>query len=103
MRAGVENADIFLLLLTSNALTRHFCLKEFEWALAANKPIIILVEEETRFFPWNYSEWKQNKIWDKTHRQWIPAVAAPEAASTWKKFLSQEDGSPAWLNTATGE
>ena len=63
MRAGVENADIFLLLLTSNVLTRPFCLKELEWALAANKPIVMLVEEDTRFFPWSYTEWKQNKVW----------------------------------------
>ena len=27
MRAGVEGADVFLLLLTSNVLTRPFCLK----------------------------------------------------------------------------
>ena len=39
MREGVKNADIFLLLLTSNVLTRPFCLKEFEWALKFKKPI----------------------------------------------------------------
>ena len=44
-------------------LTRRFCPKEFEWALDANKPIVILVEEEERFFPWSYKEWKQNKVY----------------------------------------
>ena len=102
MRAGVENADIFVLLLTSKVLTRPFCLKEFEWALSANKPIVILVEEDARFFPWSYADWKRNKVWDKTNRQWVPAVPAPEAASTWIK-LELVDGRPVWLNTTTGK
>ena len=103
MRAGVENADVFLLLLTSNVLTRHFCLKEFAWALAKKKPIMILVEEEERFFPWRFEEWMQNKVWDKTNRQWVPATPVPMATNTWKKFISQDDGSAAWLNTVTGK
>ena len=102
MRAGVENAEMFVLLLTSNVLTRQFCLKEFEWALIANKPIVILVEEEKRFFPWSYKEWKQNKVWDKTNRQWVPAFPAAATASSWEKF-TRDNGSVAWLNTTTGK
>ena len=102
MRAGVENADMFVLLLTSNVLTRPFCIKEFEWALTANKPIVILVEEEKRFFPWSYEEWKQNKIWDNTNSQWVPAIPAAATASSWEKF-TRDNGSVAWLNTTTGK
>ena len=102
MRAGVANADTFLLLLTSNVLTRPFCIKEFEWALAANKPIVILVEEEERFFPWSYEEWKQNKIWDNSNGQWVPAIPAAGTASSWEKF-TRDNGRVAWLNTTSGK
>ena len=45
MKAGVEQSDVFVLILTANVLTREFCRKEIGWALAACKPILLVRED----------------------------------------------------------
>ena len=40
MKLGVEQSDVFLLVLTNRCLSRSYCLKEIGWALDANKKII---------------------------------------------------------------
>ena len=51
MKTGVEQSDVFLLVLTSNVLTRPYCRKELTWALDLNKPIFLLREEESMSMP----------------------------------------------------
>ena len=72
MRAGVEASDVFIFFLTSRALTRPFCLKEFGWALDAGKPIVLVREDDERFSPWRYDKWREGKAWDPQVRGWIP-------------------------------
>ena len=38
------------------------CLCFIEWRAHVGIPIIILREEETRFFPWDFDAWKANKV-----------------------------------------
>ena len=61
MRQGVFDSDVFCLFLTNSALSRGFCLKEIKWAMEFGKPIVILIEEEARFFAWNYDRWRSNR------------------------------------------
>ena len=71
MRAGVEASDVFIFFLTSRALTRPFCLKEFGWALDAGKPIVLVREDDERFSPWRYDK-ARGQSWDPQVRGWIP-------------------------------
>ena len=60
MQRGVLASDVFLLFLTNSALTRPFCLKEVRWAVEAGKPIIIVVEEDHRFYPFDLHRWTKD-------------------------------------------
>lgn len=61
MRRGVETSDAFIIFLTNSYLSRPFCQKEIMWALEFKKPILIVVEEEERFFAWDIERWKTNR------------------------------------------
>ena len=50
MYAGVRASKVFILILTRDVLTRPFCQKELLCAIAEGKRIIVLVEEDARFF-----------------------------------------------------
>ena len=69
MKQGVLDSEVFILFLTNAVLTRPFCLKEIGWALDANKPIVIVAEEEERFWPFNLNRWvndectKDTTVW----------------------------------------
>ena len=69
MKQGVEDSDVFILFLTNSVLSRPFCLKEIGWALDANKPIVIVAEEEERFWPFDIERWK-NDICTKDTTVW---------------------------------
>ena len=58
MKEGVRCSDCFILFLTNNTLSRRFCLYEIEWAIEFKKPIIVVVEEDNRFFSWELKRWK---------------------------------------------
>ena len=61
MKQGVLDSEVFILFLTNAVLTRPFCLKEIGWALDANKPIVIVAEEEERFWPFDIERWKKDE------------------------------------------
>jgi serine/threonine protein kinase len=61
MKQGVLDSDVFILFLTNSVLSRPFCLKEFGWALDAGKPIVIVAEEEERFWPFNLQRWMSDE------------------------------------------
>ena len=69
MKQGVLDSEVFILFLTNAVLTRPFCLKEIGWALEAEKPIVIVAEEEERFWPFNLNRWvndectKDTTVW----------------------------------------
>lgn len=58
MKQGVYDSEVFILFLTNSTLSRSFCIKEITWAIEFNKPIIILVEQEDRFWNWDVHRWK---------------------------------------------
>ena len=61
MRQGIFDSDIFIIFLTNSMLSRPFCLKEIGWALDAKKPILIVVETEARFWPFDVSRWQRDE------------------------------------------
>ena len=61
MKQGVLDSEVFILFLTNAVLTRPFCLKEIGWALEAKKPIVIVAEEEERFWPFDIKRWEKNE------------------------------------------
>ena len=74
MEQGVVDSDVFVLFLTNKVLSRPYCLKEIGWALDHNKPIVLLVEEDTRFAPFDYTRWTENRCeFDKTAGVWVAA------------------------------
>jgi serine/threonine protein kinase len=57
MRDGVQSSDCFVLFLTESTLSRSWCLKEIGWALDFKKPIIIVVETDSRFAKFEFEKW----------------------------------------------
>ena len=60
MRQGVYDSDVFILFLTNSYLSRPFCLLELTWALEFGKPIIIVQENDPRFWPFDLERWQKN-------------------------------------------
>ena len=60
MRQGVYESDLFVLFLTNSVLSRTFCQKELAWAIEFEKPIVVVVEEEQRFWPFDYERWSRD-------------------------------------------
>ena len=69
MKQGVLDSEVFILFLTNAVLTRPFCLKEIGWALEAEKPIVIVAEEEERFWPFSLERWENDEC-TKDTTQW---------------------------------
>lgn len=92
MKQGVLDSDVFILFLTNAVLTRPFCLKEIGWALDANKPIVIVAEEEERFWPFNLERWQNDKctknttvwphVWEKSEGLGSDYASCPENIRT---------------------
>ena len=61
MRQGIFDSDIFIIFLTNSMLSRPFCLLEIGWALEAKKPILIVVETEARFWPFDVGRWQRGE------------------------------------------
>jgi len=102
MKCAVRNSKAFVLLLTSDVLTRPFCLLEINTAIDAGIPIIILREDDKRFFPWDFNEWKANKVWDKEQRGF---VTIKQDTTEWKevRFRQSSGTDTVWYNTKTGD
>merc|ERR1740130_1054723 len=60
MMQGGYDSDIFVLFLTCSVLSRKYCQKEIGWAMAFHKPIVIIYEEEERFFSFDLHRWKND-------------------------------------------
>lgn len=57
MKQGVYDSDVFLLVLTETTLTRWFCQQEILEAIRLGKPIVLLIEEDARFKPFQIDPW----------------------------------------------
>ena len=70
MRRGVYDSDVFILFLTNSYLSRRFCLAEITYALEFDKPIIIVSEQEGRFWPFDLERWQQNRCMRIKDGEW---------------------------------
>ena len=70
MRHGVYDSDVFVVFLTNSYLSRPFCLAEVTYALEFGKPIIIITEEEERFWPFDLERWKRSEC-AKKGDEWV--------------------------------
>jgi len=71
MRQGVFDSSVFILFLTNSVLSRPFCLKEIGWAIQFQKPIIIIVENESRFWAWDKARWENDQCTRARDGSWI--------------------------------
>ena len=62
MKQGVYDSDVFILVLTNSVLSRKFCQKEIVWAIEFEKPILIVIEEEERFYSFDYERWLADRL-----------------------------------------
>ena len=92
MRRGVYDSDIFILFLTNNYLSRPFCLKEITYALEFGKPIIIIREEEERFWPFNLERWKTDRCTRAMNGEWVLSKRPLAAAAPMVFFSLRFDG-----------
>ncbi len=53
MKKGVEQSKYFLLVLTKNVLFRPYCINELFWAIKAEKQVVCVIEEDSRFAPFD--------------------------------------------------
>lgn len=58
MRQGIRDSDVFILVLTERVLSSWFCNAEMMTALDEEKPIQLIIEEESRFHPFKREEWE---------------------------------------------
>ena len=66
----VRDSEVFLMFLTNSLLSRPFCLKEIGWALDFDKPIVIVVETENRFWPFDLKRWQTNQCTKAPDGSW---------------------------------
>ena len=57
--------------LMARSIDHSFCLKEIGWALSARKPVIVVFEEEERFFPFDINRWRQNQCAKGENGAWV--------------------------------
>ena len=61
MRQGVKDSEFFVLFLTNSMLSRNYCLYEISWAIEFKKPIVAVVESDSRFWAWDYGRWERDE------------------------------------------
>ena len=71
MRRGVSSCEFFLVCLTSNYLTRPWCLKELQWAVEMKKRILLLREVDRRFSPWHYQCWRAGMKYNRESSNYV--------------------------------
>ena len=52
-------------------MLNSFCLKEIGWALELKKPVIVVVERETRFFPFDIERWRYDRCTRDDAGRWV--------------------------------
>ena len=72
MIQGVIDSDVFIILLTNSYMSRWYCLLEFATAMLYEKPIVVIVEENSTFWQWDLNRWQNNecsRVMDKTNAE----------------------------------
>ena len=63
MRQGIYDSDVFVLFLTNSFMSRWYCRAELATAIEFEKPILVVYEEEERFWPFSLERWRRG--WDE--------------------------------------
>ena len=71
MRQGVKDSEALIVFLTNSYLSRPFCLKELGWAIEFDKPILVVVEREGRFWSWDMERWRTNRCTRDSNNKWV--------------------------------
>ena len=71
MKQGVRDSEAMILFLTNSYLSRPFCIKELGWAIEFEKPILVVVEKEERFWPWDIERWRTNRCTRDSNNEWV--------------------------------
>eukprot|EP01048_Picozoa_sp_COSAG05_P005277 COSAG05_NODE_309_length_11646_cov_7.176929_4_plen_1176_part_00 len=58
MRQGVAAAECFVLVLTKGVLFRPYCIEEIFMAVKLRKPVVLIVEQDPKYSPWSYEDWR---------------------------------------------
>ena len=61
MKQGVKDSDVILIVLTRTTLSRWFCRQEILEAIAQDRHIQLILEEDPRFNPFDLDLWKKPK------------------------------------------
>jgi hypothetical protein len=59
MRQGIYDSDVFILFLTNSFMSRWYCRAELATAIEFEKPILVVYEEEERFWPFSLERWRR--------------------------------------------
>eukprot|EP00808_Paulinella_micropora_P006456 g79812.t1 len=62
VRQGVADSDAFILFLTNGVLSCLKFLKEISWALEFDKPILVVLETDGRFFSFDWVRWTRDEL-----------------------------------------
>ena len=88
MLLGIMSSQVFVMILTKDALFRPFCVKELLWAMQFNMDIIFVVEMDSRFDNWKESDfWARWKGKKSNHRNNFEALA--EGLGTFESLVVQ--------------
>jgi hypothetical protein len=58
MKQGIRDSAVFILILTEHVLAQWFCQKEILTAIDEEKPFQIVLEEDSRFCPFDEATWR---------------------------------------------
>jgi serine/threonine protein kinase/ankyrin repeat protein len=78
MKQGVRDSDVIVIVLTRTTLSRWFCRQEILEAVASNRRIQLILEEDSRFNPFDLELWRkakmvydcENKAFHETTPEW---------------------------------
>lgn len=93
MMQGVKDSEAMILFLTNSYLSRPFCLKELEWAINFKKPILIIVEKEDRFWPFDIERWRNNQCSRDSSNNWVKGWLSrkyEDCSDTVKTFIEYQ-------------
>jgi serine/threonine protein kinase/predicted esterase len=94
MKQGVFDSSVFILFLTNSVLSRPFCLKEIGWAIQFQKPIIIIVENESRFWAWDKARWENDQCTRARDGSWIQgdlSISFTNCPLSVKQMINKEE------------
>ena len=91
MRQGVRDSQVFLLVLSERVLGSWFCQQELLCAIAEEKPIQLILEEELRFHPFAASHWRHQHESEDEPRTILVETASGKAEEIVAVSMDEND------------